>query len=39
VKRFAMFDAALPGITPPPQAGMPSADAAVRGQVQKLGDR
>jgi pimeloyl-ACP methyl ester carboxylesterase len=27
VKRLAVFDAALPGITPPPPAGIPSAEA------------
>ena len=30
VKRLAVFDAALPGITPPPPAGIPSAEANVR---------
>src|ERR1700682_191391 len=30
VKRLAVFDAALPGITPPPPAGIPSAEADVR---------
>jgi pimeloyl-ACP methyl ester carboxylesterase len=30
VKRLAVFDAALPGITPPPRAGIPSAEANVR---------
>lgn len=30
VKRLAVFDAALPGITPPPPAGIPSADANVK---------
>jgi len=30
VKRLAVLDAALPGITPPPPAGIPSADANVK---------
>jgi pimeloyl-ACP methyl ester carboxylesterase len=30
VKRLAVFDAALPGITPPPPAGIPSAEANVK---------
>jgi pimeloyl-ACP methyl ester carboxylesterase len=30
VKRFAVFDAALPGITPPPPAGIPSVEANVK---------
>src|SRR3984893_6056626 len=30
VKRLAVFDAALPGIPPPPPAGIPSAEANVR---------
>jgi pimeloyl-ACP methyl ester carboxylesterase len=30
VKRLAVFDAALPGITPPPPAGIPSADVNVK---------
>jgi pimeloyl-ACP methyl ester carboxylesterase len=30
VKRLAVFDAALPGITPPPPAGIPSPEANVR---------
>ena len=30
VKRLAVFDAALPGITPPPSAGIPSAEANVK---------
>jgi len=29
IKRLAVFDAALPGITPPPPPGMPSAEANV----------
>jgi pimeloyl-ACP methyl ester carboxylesterase len=30
VKRLAVFDAALPGVTPPPPAGIPSAEANVK---------
>jgi pimeloyl-ACP methyl ester carboxylesterase len=30
VKRLAVFDAALPGITPPPPAGIPSAEANLK---------
>jgi pimeloyl-ACP methyl ester carboxylesterase len=30
VKRLAVFDAALPGITPPPPAGIPSSEANVK---------
>jgi pimeloyl-ACP methyl ester carboxylesterase len=30
VKRLAVFDAALPGITPPPASGIPSAEANVK---------
>ena len=30
VKRLAVFDAALPGISPPPPAGIPSAEANVK---------
>ena len=30
VRRLAVFDAALPGITPPPPAGIPSAEANVK---------
>ena len=30
VKRLAVFDATLPGITPPPPAGIPSAEANVK---------
>ena len=30
VKRLAVFDAALPGITPPPPAGIPSTEANVK---------
>jgi hypothetical protein len=30
VKRLALFDAALPGIPPPPPAGIPSAEANVK---------
>jgi pimeloyl-ACP methyl ester carboxylesterase len=30
VKRMAVFDAALPGITPPPPGGIPSAEANVK---------
>jgi hypothetical protein len=30
VKRLALFDASLPGITPPPPAGIPSAEVNVK---------
>jgi pimeloyl-ACP methyl ester carboxylesterase len=30
VKRLALFDASLPGVTPPPPAGIPSAEANVK---------